>query len=178
MYSCLSYLGKCKRCSPDQEWRLSHHSESLGQMGCHSQKDTFPVNNTQNQRAKDGVEHYIKTWKTKKKRWQERSAYICKCVGIFRCTLGLCGWVTQGKDDGPFIQDSHGLDDIMCEQAPSSCHTWMTWEKTLVTVLLRTITTIEAKQKYDQIYFLLEKKKKKNMFFLDFFFFFLPPTYQ
>lgn len=56
---------------------------------------------------------------------KKESVYISESVGILCCALCLRGGVTQGKDDRSFIQRSHGLDDIMGEQASSSCHTWV-----------------------------------------------------
>lgn len=62
--------------------------------------------------------------------------YISESVGILCCALCFNGWVTQGKDDWPFVQGSHGLDDVMGEQASSSCHTWKEEREMLVTPCL------------------------------------------
>lgn len=62
--------------------------------------------------------------------------YISECVGVLCCALGFSGWVTQGKDDGTFVQGSHGLDDIVSEQTSSSCHTWKKGREMLVILCL------------------------------------------
>lgn len=52
-----------------------------------------------------------------------RTGYICECVGLLCCAFCFIGRVTQGKNDWPFIQGSHSLDDIVGEQTSSSWHT-------------------------------------------------------
>lgn len=68
----------------------------------------------------------------KKLSLEKKNVYICQSVGLLCCALCFIGWVAQGKDDWPFIQGSHGLDDIMGKQTSSSCHTWKKGETDLL----------------------------------------------
>lgn len=30
--------------------------------------------------------------------------YLCECVALLCCALGLAGGITQGEDDGPLVE--------------------------------------------------------------------------
>lgn len=53
----------------------------------------------------------------------KRGAYISECIGVLCCALCFVGWVTQGKDNWPFIQAGHGSDDIVGEKRAGASHT-------------------------------------------------------
>lgn len=61
-----------------------------------------------------------------------REVYISECIGVLCCALSFVGWVTQSKDNGPFIQAGHGFDDIVGEERASASHTWKTGRESVV----------------------------------------------
>lgn len=56
----------------------------------------------------------------------KRGAYISERIGVLCCALCFIGWVTQSKDNWPFIHAGHGFDDIVGEERASPSHTWKT----------------------------------------------------
>lgn len=81
---------------------------------------------------------------------ESKKEYLSESVGILCCALSFIGWITQSKDDWPFVQASHGLDDIISEQGSSSCYTWKTGTEMVVTLTLwsftQTVPTVAAHQ--------------------------------
>lgn len=51
--------------------------------------------------------------------------YLREGVALLRCALGLAGWITQSKDDGPLVEGRHVSDDLLSKRTSDCSNSFM-----------------------------------------------------